>query len=147
MIIQKTCSSFTTALFCLQLNLIFTDNEIINCSPNHDLHLHICTCVYAYICMCLCICVYVCTYISVYVLYVCIFICFRDIPKACIAFCHIVVYYKCCTVTLFFAPYFDNFILTMTLTMTMKIILLPCNTCGVHSDNMTLTSYIQQSVI
>ena len=31
--------------------------------------------------------------------------------------------------------------------MTMKIILLPCNTCGIHSYSMTLTGYIQQSVM
>ena len=36
---------------------------------------------------------------------------------------------------------------TMTMTMTMKIILLSCNTCGVHSYSMTLTGYIQQSVM
>ena len=35
----------------------------------------------------------------------------------------------------------------MTMTMTMKIILLPCNTYGVHSDNTTLKGYIQQSVM
>ena len=103
-------------------------------------YMHIYVCVYVYVCM------YVHIYLYMFYMYVSLSV-FRDIPKACIAFCHIVVYYKCCTVTLFFAPYFDNLILTMTLTMTMKIILLPCNTCGVHSDNMTLTSYIQQSVI
>ena len=39
---------------------------------------------------------------------------------------------------------FDN---DMTMTMTMKIILLPCNTCGIHSYSRTLTCYIQQSVM
>ena len=34
-----------------------------------------------------------------------------------------------------------------TMTMTMKIILLPCNTCGIHSYSRTLTCYIQQSVM
>ena len=37
--------------------------------------------------------------------------------------------------------------LTMTMIMTMKIILLPCNTSGIHSYSMTLTCYIQQSVM
>ena len=35
---------------------------------------------------------------------------------------------------------------TMTMTMTMKITLLPCNTCSLLSNDITLTGYIQQSI-